>query len=140
MLLTGYPWLLSVSSGYLVVTYGYLNFTTGYFSLLLVASGYFWLLLVPRFSNNASPLLLSKSLWKCVSTISFKKYKWEVVLVAIYLLNYVSSKSIFSKWHLTLSWVRFLSNKLEFLVSCNIKITRTSLLLLCVLICLFIKA
>ena len=29
-------------------------------------------------------------------------------------------------WHLTSSWAQFLSNKLEFFVSCNIKITKTS--------------
>ena len=33
-------------------------------------------------------------------------------------------------WHLILSWVRFLSNKLEFFLCCNTKITRTSFFLL----------
>ena len=43
-------------------------------------------------------------------------------------------------WHLTFSWEHFLSNKLEFFVSCNsIKVSRTSLLLLCVLILFYKK-
>ena len=33
-------------------------------------------------------------------------------------------------WHLTLSWVRVLSNKLEFFVSCDTAITKTSFFLL----------
>ena len=41
-------------------------------------------------------------------------------------------------WHLTFSWVQFLSNKLQFFVSCNIIITRTSFFLLFVLICTFL--
>ena len=69
-------------------------------------------------------LILLKSLWKCASKIYFKKYKWKVVLLAIYLFN-------FNLWHLTLSWVRVLSNKLEFFVYCNTTITRTSFSLLC---------
>ena len=43
-------------------------------------------------------------------------------------------------WHLTFSWVQFLSNKLEFFVSCNnIKLQRTFFFLLGVLICFFYK-
>ena len=39
-------------------------------------------------------------------------------------------------WHLTFSWIQFLSNKLEFFVSCNnIKIKRTFSFLLWILIC-----
>ena len=40
---------------------------------------------------------------------------------------------------LTFSWVQFLSNKLKFFLSCNIKITRTSFFLLCFDTYLFIK-
>ena len=43
---------LLVTPGYLVVISGYLVVNTGYFLLLPVTSDYFWLLLVPRFSNN----------------------------------------------------------------------------------------
>ena len=50
LILTGQSWLLS---GYLVIASGYLIITTGYFSWLLVTSGKFLLLLVPRFGNNA---------------------------------------------------------------------------------------
>ena len=35
---------------------------------------------LPSFSQNASRLLLSKRLWKCMSTILFRKYKRKVVL------------------------------------------------------------
>ena len=37
--------------------------------------------ILPSFSQNASRLLLPKRLWKCVSTISFRKYKRKVVLL-----------------------------------------------------------
>ena len=50
------------------------------------------------FSKNASRLLLPKRFWKCLSTISFRKYKpdkQKVVLFVIYLFNYDSSKSRF---------------------------------------------
>ena len=72
------------------------------------------------FSQNASRLFLSKSLWKCASTISF-------TILTIH-LSLLSSCWL---WHLMFSWVQFLSNKLESFVSCNIK------LLLCILICTF---
>ena len=39
LFLTGYIWLLLITSGYLVDTSGYLIATTGYFWLLFVASG-----------------------------------------------------------------------------------------------------
>ena len=55
--------------------------------------------------------------------------------ITIHLTSQVSSCWI---WYLTFSRVRFLSNKLKFFVSCNIKITRTSFFLLYVLICTFL--
>ena len=72
------------------------------------------------FSQNASRLFRSKSLWKCASTISF-------TILTIH-LSLLSSCWL---WHLMFSWVQFLSNKLESFVSCNIE------LLLCILICTF---
>ena len=36
-----------------------------------------------------------KRLWKCASTISFREYKWKVVLLVIYLFNDDLSKSTF---------------------------------------------
>ena len=56
----------------------------------------------------------------------FQEIKLKVVL--IYQFNYNSFKSTLSKWYL-LTWVQLLSNKLNFFVSCNIKLTRTSFLL-----------
>ena len=81
--------------------------------------------ILPSFSQNTSELLLPKRLWKFESTISFWKCKWKVVLLVIYLFNYDSSKSIFFMLNYGItfswgfSWVQFLSNKLEFFVSCN---------------------
>ena len=51
--------------------------------------------ILPSFSQNASRLLLPKRFCKCVSTISFRKYKRKVVLLVIYLLNNNSSKWTF---------------------------------------------
>ena len=48
--------------------------------------------ILPSFSENAPWLLFPKRLWKCGTTISFRKYKWKVVC---YLFNYDSSKSTF---------------------------------------------
>ena len=42
--------------------------------------------------SEYSWLILPKRLWKWASTISFSKYKWKVVLLLIYLLNYDSSQ------------------------------------------------
>ena len=77
--------------------------------------------------------LFCMRLWKCASAISFRKYKRKVVLLSIYLFNYNSSNSTFFIWiwHLTLSWIQYLSNKLEFFVFCNTKITRTFFFLPC---------
>ena len=81
--------------------------------------------ILTSFSQNTSELLLPKRLWKFESTISFWKCKWKVVLLVIYLFNYDSSKSIFFMLNYGItfswgfSWVQFLSNKLEFFVSCN---------------------
>ena len=71
-----------------------------------------------------------KSLWKCASTISFSKCKRKVVLIVVV---YDSSSQLSSCgiWNLHFS---YLSNKLEFFVSCNVKIAWTSLYLPCVLI------
>ena len=79
------------------------------------------------FSKNSSRLLLLKGLWKYASTLYFSKYKWKEVLLVIYLFKDNSSKSTF--FMLNGIWrflgERFLSNKLEFFISCNAKITRT---------------
>ena len=79
--------------------------------------------ILPSFSKNTSRLLLPKSLWKCASTISFRKYKWKVVLLVIYLFNYDSSKS--TLFMLNMEFDVLLWNKLEFFISWNVKITRT---------------
>ena len=74
----------------------------------------------------------SEEAWKWASTISFRKYKWKVVLLVIYLFNYDSSKSTFFMLNMVFDvlflafWVQFLLHKLEFFVSCNNTITRTS--------------
>ena len=83
------------------------------------------------FSQNTSSLLLPKRFWKCVNTTSFRRCKEKVVLLVIYLFNYNSSKSTFFmlNYGICRSLEQFLSNKLEFFVSCNnVKITRTSFL------------
>ena len=69
---------------------------------------------------------------KCAITISFRKYERKGVLHVIYLLNYNSSKSTLFMLNMTsdVFLSRLLSNKLEFFVSCNTKITITSFLLL----------
>ena len=51
--------------------------------------------ILPLFSKNASRLLYQKRLLKFASKISLWKYKQKVVLLAIYLFNYDSSKSTF---------------------------------------------
>ena len=43
-------------------------------------------------SSEHSRLLFPKRLWKWASTISFKKYKWKVVLLVIYLPLYYCKK------------------------------------------------
>ena len=85
------------------------------------------------FSQNASQMRLLKRLWKCASKIlSFRKYKQKVVLLALYLSNYDSFKPTFFMLNMAsdVALVRVLSNKLEFFVSCNTKIARTSFFLL----------
>ena len=62
---------------------------------------------------------ISKRLWKCASTISFRKHKRKVV---IYLFNYDSYKSIFLIF--ILAFDVLLSTFL--ILSRNTKITRTS--------------
>ena len=80
------------------------------------------------FSEN-SRLLFLKSLWKWASTISFRKHQRKVVLLAIYLFNYDSYKSIFFMLNMAFdvlvltSWVQILLYKFEFFVSCNTTIT-----------------
>ena len=67
--------------------------------------------ILPSFSQKASQLLFLKRLWGCASKIFFRKYKRKVVSleftssITIH-LSHLSSCSI---WHLTLSWIRFLS-------------------------------
>ena len=60
---------------------------------------------LPSFSQNASRLLLLERLRKCASTISFRKHKWKVVLLVIYLLITIhpSQLSSCSIWHFTFS-------------------------------------
>ena len=71
--------------------------------------------ILSSFFRNASRLLLPRRLWKCASTISFRNYKWKVVLLVIYLFNYDSSKSTF----LMLNMAFDVLFKMEFFVSCN---------------------
>ena len=64
----------------------------------------------------------------------------KAVLLVIYLFNYDSSKSTFFMLNMAfdvLSSTVFVKKKLEFFVSCKIKITRTSFFLLWVLIYTF---
>ena len=96
------------------------------------------------FSEYSRPIF-PKRLWNWARTISFRKYKWKVVLLVIYLFNYDSYKStlfmfIMAFYVLLLTfWVQFLLYKLEFFVSCNSIITSTSFFLLCVFWCKFFK-
>ena len=46
------PGYVVITRVYLIVAFGSIIATTGFFSLLLVTSTYFLLLMVPRFSNN----------------------------------------------------------------------------------------
>ena len=46
------PGYVVITRVYLIVAFGSIIATTGFFSLLLVTSTYFLLLRVPRFSNN----------------------------------------------------------------------------------------
>ena len=62
-----FPFYLLVTTGYLVDTSGYLVITSGY---LIATTGYFWLLLVPRLSNNEIAV-------KC------KSLKWFYTIVDI---------------------------------------------------------
>ena len=57
--------------------------------------------ILPSFSQNASLLILTKGLSKCASTISFRKYKWKLVLLVIYLFQYSSTKSNFFMLNMT---------------------------------------
>ena len=88
--------------------------------------------ILPSFSQTASWLLLLKSLWKCESTISSRKYKGKVVPLVIY----DSSEPIFFILNVAFD-VHFwcLSNKFECFVYWNRKTIRTSFFLLnrCVL-------
>ena len=70
---------------------------------------------------------------ECITIISFEEslkvcehnfFQRKVVLIFIYLFNHDSSKpTIFmSNMKLELSWVQFLSNKLESFLFCNIKL------------------
>ena len=61
--------------------------------------------------------------FESVRGLFLSRNKWKVVACYYYLFDYDSSKSII-----------YLSNKLEFFVSCNIKITRAPFFFLCVII------
>ena len=61
-------------------------------------------------------------------------YFWFTCSISIHLSQLCSCWI----WPLTFSWVQFLSNTLQFFVSCNIKITKTFFFLPCVLICTFL--
>ena len=61
--------------------------------------------ILPSFSKNASQLLLPKRLLKCVSKISFRKYKQKVVLLVIHLFNFDSSKSTSSMLNVPFDFV-----------------------------------
>ena len=116
-------------------------------NLQVYEKNYFTYLLsciLPSFSKKASRLILSKGLLKCASKIPFRNYKQKGVLLVIYLFNYDSSQStsfmlnlIFEYGYLStvpLSWIRFLSNKLEFILIQRLQ-KHPSFLSLCVLIC-----
>ena len=53
------------------------------------------------FSERAWRLLLPKSLWKSASTIAFKKCKWKVIILVIYLFNtiHLSFNVEYGIWH-----------------------------------------
>ena len=61
-------------------------------------------------------------------------YFWFTCSISIHLSQLCSCWI----WPLTFSWVQFLSNTLQFFVSCNIKITKTFFFLPCVLIYTFL--
>ena len=82
--------------------------------------------ILPLFSKNTPRLLLPKNLWKCVSTISFRKYKRVTCSTAIPPSQLSPCRR--SDW--TFSWVQFLSNKLKLIRFLRCKITRTSIFLL----------
>ena len=86
----------------------------------------------PFILSECDALFLPNRFPKCTSTVSFGKNKRKVVLLVIYLYNYNSFKSTFFMLNMV-----FFSSKLEFFVSLNIKITRTSFFRLCVLMCTF---
>ena len=80
-----------------------------------------------RLIHTSSSMLLL-SFFRIHHNYFFRKGFQNVEAVLIYQFNYNSFKSTLSKWYL-LTWVQLLSNKLNFFVSCNIKLTRTSFLL-----------
>ena len=85
--------------------------------------------------SEYSQLLFPKRFWKWASTVSFRKYKREVVLLVTYLFNYDSSKSTFFMLNLTFCFWRS-----EFFVSCNNIITAYNLTSFCsVFWCKFFK-
>ena len=68
---------LVVTNVYLVVTSGYLIAVTGYFSLLWVTSGYFSLLLIPRFSDKGVTVIVSVAK-KLIITVLFILLKQKI--------------------------------------------------------------
>ena len=67
---------------------------------------------------------------EALKVCEYNFFHWKVVLLVIYLFNHNLSKSTLFMLNIAFD-VQFLSNKLEFLVSCNIKITGTSFFLPC---------
>ena len=71
-----------VTGGFLVVTSGYLIAATGYFWFFLVTSGYYSLLLIPRFGNN---VIRNKS--NNIGYIQQKKWQTSYSQIKIYFLK-----------------------------------------------------
>ena len=72
---------------------------------------------------------------------SFRKYKRKKVLRVAYMFNQNSSKSSFFMLNIIFDVLMstFFLNELDFFISCNIKMTKTSSFLLCVLIFTFLQ-
>ena len=77
--------------------------------------------ILPSFSKNISQLLLPKSLWKCASTISFRKYKRVTCNLPVQ-LQFLQVNFL----HVEDAIGQFLSNKLKLIRFLRCKITGTS--------------
>ena len=60
--------------------------------------------------------------WRGFESVQAQFLSAESSILPIYLFNLDSSNSLCWIWHLTFSWVQFLSNQLDSFVSCNIKL------------------